>query len=476
RRRHALCHARDCKDGFKQLVCRDGEMIAARIRQLLPSSTGLTLARVAGSAAAFFTQFLLARFMEPGQLGVFYIVTSMAIILGTVAALGYPGIANRLVVRYAARGKTATRALFIRTARRDALVVSGCIAITIVAAAAICSLSSMASLWPAAIAALAIPAFAMLRVNGGLANALHRFALSFLPDNLVRPTLLLLTLACLAGVTGSLGLIPVLVTFSAITIVVAAMQAWFTGASGRDRDRQATANRREIRMWRLSGLSLVAPLLITALFADVVIMLSSTALPVQQIAVLGLCVKIAFLFGFFIQIVHQVATPRIAHALESGNSEDLRPVVTASNVIAVSAMCIAVALVSLFGERLLSVFGPQFSAGTSVLLILTCAQLARALAGPAMPLLIASGRHAGSLPVVSGSLAAFVIMLFLLVPSMGVTGASLAVLVATAISGVGLALVVRREFGVSCDAVSSALARTASSDLPERRALQRTVS
>ena len=220
----------------------------------------------------------------------------------------------------------------------------------------------------------------------------------------------------------------------------------------------------------------MTPLLVTALFADVVIMASATALSVQQIGLLGLCIKIAYLFGFFIQIVHQIATPRIAKALESRESGELGSVVTATNVIAVGAMCFAVAIVWVFGDHLLTLFGPQFRAGSSVLLILTCAQLLRSLGGPTLPLLIASGRHASSLPAVFGSLAVFGAVLFLLAPAMGVTGAALAVLAATAISNVGLVLAVRRELGVSCDALSSARARVSFSALLTRRIFQRTAT
>lgn len=429
-------------------------MTGCRTFGLLKNSAGVTLARIVGSAAAFATQFLLARLMAPADLGVFYIVTSMAIVLGTVAALGYPGIANRLVVRYARRDKRSTRSAFVRTARRDSFMVAFCILASTLVVIGTGMVGGPEHVWPAAIAAFAIPAFTMLRVNGGLANAVHRFALSFLPDNLIRPVLFFLALGGLAVFTGSLGLVPVLGLFSALAIIVAAIQTCVVGWYGQSGDRATSADRRQTRLWRRSGLSLVTPLLITTLFADVVIMTSSVALEVQQVAIFGLCTKIAFLFGFFVQVAHQIATPRFAEALQARRPDDLDITMVGTNAMAVAAMTLALVAVCIFGEELLALFGAGFRAGSSVLAILTGAQLVRALGGPAMPLLVASGRHARGMPVMVGSLAVLGAALLLLAPPLGVTGAALAVLAASVVASGWLAFVARQELDISCDALS----------------------
>ncbi|HDO52444.1 MAG TPA: lipopolysaccharide biosynthesis protein, partial [Rhizobiales bacterium] len=103
----------------------------------MSKSVGLTGVRVAGAGAGFMTQLLLARTMAPADLGLFYIFSSMAIVLGTVAAIGYPGIANQFIVRYKARGKKRSLRAFVRTARRDTFIASIFVAIFCVAAVAI---------------------------------------------------------------------------------------------------------------------------------------------------------------------------------------------------------------------------------------------------------------------------------------------------------------------------------------------------
>ena len=419
--------------------------------KLMSKSVGLTGIRVVGSGAGFMTQLLLARTMASADLGLFYIFTSTAIVLGTVAAIGYPGIANQFIVRYKTRGKKRALRAFVRTARRDTFIASIFIAICFVVAVSLGSGGNPDIIWPTVIAALAIPAFTTLRVSGGFANAVERFALSFLPDNLIRPVLFLAIMAIIVSLNGSLGLLPVVGVFAALSVAVAAMQTWVVGWSGGVAGSAATPHRRLTRHWRLSGGRLVIPLLITSLFADLSILGAGFMLTPAEVAIFGLCVKIAFMSGFFVQVVHQIAIPRFARSALTRNQADTNEVIFQTNAIAAGAMALALLLAWLGGSEFLALFGDEFPAGYTVLLILVGTQLVRALGGPALSLLIASGMHGRSLHVMVVSLAFFGLIFLALAPSLGLDGAALAVLAATVVSSAGLAAVVRRELGYRCD-------------------------
>jgi O-antigen/teichoic acid export membrane protein len=151
---------------------------------------------VAGAGAGFVTQVVLARTLQASALGVFYSVTSLAAVVGLIAAHGYPAIAPRFLSRYREQGKDGLIAAFVARARKDAVV------FVVIATAGVLAL---ALLWPNFIwevrlaltaAALSILANAALRINGSLALALRRFALAYLPDTCIRPFVLL------AGVLG----------------------------------------------------------------------------------------------------------------------------------------------------------------------------------------------------------------------------------------------------------------------------------
>lgn len=422
--------------------------------KLLTQTFSLSTARVAGSGANFIAQLLLARTMSASDLGLFYIVTSMAILFGAIASIGYPGIANRLIVRYAERCEDWKIKAFVLTARRDTLVIALCVALGVVAAIAIGSDGDPRIIWPAAIAALAIPALTTLRVNGGIANALHRFALSLLPLNFIQPALFSLIIGGLVLTAGSLSLLTVVCAFSALVIAIAIAQTLIVGWSGGTTGPARKPDRRETRHWRRSGGTLLVPILITSLFADLAISFSGLLMEPSQVAIFSICVKIAFMFGFFIQVLHQIVIPRFAKSLREKNQAGVDDILAKVNTVATGMMILALLASWVAGSALLGLFGAEFQTGYFVLLILVGVQLVRALGGPALPLLIASGRHKHALAPIAASIAVFAAVAFALTPVIGITGMALAVLAALAVSSIGLAAVVRRELGFSCDALS----------------------
>jgi hypothetical protein len=73
-------------------------------------------------------------------------------------------------------------------------------------------------------AALTLPAFVLLRLNGSLANALKRFELGFLPDLFVRPLSLLGLVLVLGFVWQTLSIEAVLAGHVVIAITIALWQ------------------------------------------------------------------------------------------------------------------------------------------------------------------------------------------------------------------------------------------------------------
>ena len=96
--------------------------LATRASRFLTPSSFLSLTRIAGAAAGFLTQVILARTLHASSLGVFFSVTSLAAVVGLIAAYGFPAIAPRFLSRYRERGKIGLMAAFVSRARTDAAV------------------------------------------------------------------------------------------------------------------------------------------------------------------------------------------------------------------------------------------------------------------------------------------------------------------------------------------------------------------
>jgi len=69
------------------------------LARLLSGPLVMTVARFVGAGAGFLAQVVLARLL-PEALGIFFVATSLAALLGLLATQGYPLIVQRFITRY----------------------------------------------------------------------------------------------------------------------------------------------------------------------------------------------------------------------------------------------------------------------------------------------------------------------------------------------------------------------------------------
>ena len=424
--------------------------------RLVTTSSLLSLARVAGALAGFVTQVVLARTLQASALGVFYSVTSLAAVVGLIAAHGYPAIAPRFMSRYREQGKDRLIAAFVARARKDAAVY-----VVIATAGAI----AVAALWPAlsvearlalGAAALSIPANAALRLNGSLAAAIRRFALAYLPDTCIRPFVLLggvLTLIA-AGVTLTASNVTLLLTV--VLTGLALTQYLLLRKDMPKAEAKAVAPKvpsRLVTIWRREAKPLIIVALFTYFFADVDILIVTPLLASADTAIVGLCLKLALLVGFAVQVAHQVVVPDLADAHARKEHGAMRDVVLKALAFPLAVTIAALIVVGFWGETLLSLFGPEFTGAKVPLLILLGCQLARAVFGPSVPLLTVIGAQKQNAVLAVSALVVLAVGNLVLAPAYGVLGAALAVAIATLFWLVACAVVLARLSGLRTDAV-----------------------
>jgi O-antigen/teichoic acid export membrane protein len=425
-------------------------------RRFVSTSSGLVVARLFGAAVGAGTQLLLARLLTPSALGRFLMISGAAAVIGTAAASGYPSIANRFVSRYRERRPASgLLAAFVLRMRRDTVWLA-CLAAVAMAAVGLA--------WPGldagtrvavAAGAPSIPAIAFVRVNGALANAYRRFDLAFLPDLLYRPVLLLGLVVGAAAVGLPLSAALVVFLLSVVTLVVAAIQAVRVRPY-----LPAPAVRPSVRVvphWRAAARPLLVVALVTGLFADVDVVMAGTVLPPHDLAIFGICLKIAFLVGFAVQVIHLIAGPDLSDGWVRRDAGQVHGAIGRANALSLAVTLVATLGAALAGHRVLAAFGPHYVAGAASLTVLVAAQVVRAVFGPNVPLLVLCGAQGGAALVFAASLALLFGATLVLVPVAGVLGAALAVLLTLTVSSVALAALLARTAGMRCDAVAGIL-------------------
>jgi O-antigen/teichoic acid export membrane protein len=206
-------------------------------------------------------------------------------------------------------------------------------------------------------------------------------------------------------------------------------------------------------VWGGEARPLIVVALFTYFFADVAILMATPLLSSADIATIGLCLKLALLVGFAVQVAHQVVVPDSADARARKDPGSIRDAALRALAFPLVITITAMIVVALWGETLLSIFGPEFTHAKLPLLILMGCQLARAIFGPSVPLLTVIGAQKQNAALSVAALFVLGASNLVLCPLYGVLGAAIAVAIATMFWLVACAVVLERLSGLRTDAV-----------------------
>jgi O-antigen/teichoic acid export membrane protein len=156
------------------------------------------------------------------------------------------------------------------------------------------------------------------------------------------------------------------------------------------------------------------------------LLLVGAMMPMGDVGIFHIALRVAALVALPLFGVNTIAAPRFAESYRNSDADGIEETARIAGVV-VAAMAIPAALVLLVAPaRVLSIFGPEFTAAAVPLRWLTVGQAANALAGPVGYLLLMTGREAAYRNITVGVVATTAALYALLVPSFGLTGAAIA--------------------------------------------------
>ena len=423
-------------------------------RSLLSTSVLLMGARVVGLGAGFATQILLARVLAPEGLGIFYFATSIAYVVGMVAAFGYPVIAVRFISRYRTRGKTALKEGFVNRAQRDTAFVAFAAMVAVIILAAIIP-GDIATRLAVAVAALAIPALALSRIYASVALAIRQFSLSYVLNLLWRPLLFLAAMGLAAIFISAPSPIMAAAAFSLVAVIIVTLQLIGLLRHFPNIINSISPDRRLVYQWRVAS----APLLVLAAFStlinDLNLALLGAIIPKSDLAVFGVCLKLALIVEYAVSLIHELVAPDISDALPRKQTSLIEVSAARANVAAMATTLGASVGVAIFGHYILALFGSDFVRAYPILLVLVATQIIRAAFGPTVLTLISAGAQKSVVLVFSVAIIIFVLGNLALVPTFGLVGAAAAFATMTALWTASLAFILRRKTAMRTDIAAS---------------------
>jgi O-antigen/teichoic acid export membrane protein len=402
--------------------------------------------RFAGAAIGLASQILLARLLTQNQVGIIFMGMSAAAFVSLIITGGYPQLAITCLPRYYTLGRTTLVQAFHAAFLRDSFWITlGTFAIATVA---YFFLGLDEGIKTALLfGCLSAPASAAIRMNSSVANSVRRYALSYVPDFLYRPGLLLGFLLIAWGVGLQLSVNQVLWAFVLANTAVAVVQAILIGNKGARSGLKWSGRHNLAPFLRSRAGALVIVGIVAASFADIVTLLAGFFLDAADVALVGVTIRLAALAGFITQASQQFILPDLTNAMTHGTPKQVHSLLLRINAISLGAILACVLGAVVFGAFALKVFGAGYGLGHWPLVLFMVSQAFRAASGMNQYLLSLAGHQiktAGSCIV---AMVVLVATTAILTPRFGVMGISFAVIAADAVWAILLALQAQRLTG-----------------------------
>ena len=403
--------------------------------------------RVVSAVIAFASQVLMARWMGSFEYGILVLVWTTAIIVGSLACLGFHTSVIRFIPEYRERGLLAELRGILLASRLFVLGISTLVAA--LGALGVWFLSDwMESYYvvPFLLGALCLPMIALTDLLQGIARA-HSWALFALTPTYIMRPLLILAFMALAVWTGFAP--------DARTGILASIAATYTTSvvqlAGVTRriDLKLPGGPMAIHLgqWFMISLPIFLVESFFFLLTNADVLMVGFYLQPDDVAVYFATVKTLALVHFVYFAVKAGVATRYAQFMH-GQPDRLAAFARETVSWTFWPSLAMAALVLVLGEPMLTLFGPEFVAGYPLLFLLVLGVVARAAVGPCESLLTMTGNQNICAFVYALTLALNIGLNVALIPHFHLWGAAMSTAFAMFFEAAALSYTVWRRFGI----------------------------
>jgi O-antigen/teichoic acid export membrane protein len=393
------------------------------LRRLALDASGALLMRGLRMSSSFVLSVAIARLLGASGAGVYFVALATAQLAHLIARLGL----DTTLMRTFASGQ-GSNALY----RRAVAVVAGLgVAVGALLAAAAPALvrwvfHEPALTEPLRVMAISIAPWSLLMVHGSLLQSTGRVALAMFVQH-VGVLVTGIPLVLVLGAGGSLVGVAAAHTLSTVIILAVGVGWW-----RRVRNDVAPADLDLDSLWPRvlrSGLAICLIELVTTGSTIADTFLLGALGTAEDVGVFKVAFRVAVLGTAAFDAVRVTLAPRIASGLASGDLETVEQTARRGALVTLLLSLPAWLVVALFPRQVLLLFGPEFTAGATALLLLMVGRVTQAVAGPT-GLLLVMGGHERALRDATVVLAlARVALLWAVIPRWGLVGAAAAIAV-----------------------------------------------
>ncbi len=411
-------------------------------------SGAILVASVLGIGLSFLVNLMAARSIGSAQLGQFAFILSCLTLVSVCAKLGLDLGVVYYIPKLNADGEPETANRLIRHVLLVCVALSSGIAILIVAAreqlASIVLGRPELATYLAALAPLLVY-LTISHIARGIFRGLRRPALYSVGESVVGPVtrLAALSLCVLAGFS----FFPLAVAYYASFLLVAGfffVQLWRGGVWATPAGQG--------RFLLFGAMCYSVPLMfsnvIVIVGSRIDILMANQFVSDDRLGVLHVVLMIANVASLPVVALNSALAPHISNYYKSGRIGELLLLYKTVTKWTLTLSLLIVAILGLTGRHVLGLFGSEFMVGYEALVILMLGHLVTCAVGPTGILLVMTNNTVAELVLTVFSVTGRIVLLMLLIPKFGITGAAMGSAAAIGATNLTRLLVIWTRLGI----------------------------
>ncbi len=412
-------------------------------------AAGTFALRIFQTGIRFAISLLLARLLGAEGYGAYSFALACVGVLSVPALLGFDGLLLRELAGYQARSRGALLQGILRRARQLTGLAS--LALLLAGAGATWVLSAQLerpmsmALW---IGLLALPILTQTRVIQAALIGLRRVMMAQVPGMVVHPVLFLALIGAFAVPRqGSIDAAFVIALYGASALAAWVLATWFLGRARRALESPPAPEYRTAA-WLRCGLPFALTSGLNVLGASLGVLMLGVMRGPAETGIFGVAMAAAMLVSLPLMAINTPLAPAVSAAFADGDKAELQRLATKA-ARGAFFICVPLALIYVtLGHWVLRLFGEDFTAGFTALVIMTVGQMVNAGAGSVGLLLQMTGHERDVAVGLTIAVAVNLALNLALIPVWGVNGAALGAAANTILWNALLAFRVYRKLGI----------------------------
>jgi O-antigen/teichoic acid export membrane protein len=389
-------------------------------------------------------------FSSAGSYGVYVYVIAWIRILKLFAKLGYDRAALKFVATYRAKEEWPLLRGFLSRSHQIVGLAGVAVTIVVILASRTVFVGRVDPVVASAFVfgALLLPTMTLLDLQAATLRGFNLVVQALAPREVLRPFLVgaLVLLAVLTGreLTPNLGLALTLAASLGVLTTTGILLRRSVPPEVRGIDSEY-----ETGMWTRTAIGLLMVSGFNLLGRQIDTVMLGAMLDPEAAGIYSIPSKVVNLIGMGLQAVNVIMAPIIAQLFAQNRREELQQAVTLASRLIFVFTFVAATFIFIGNRWILSLFGDDFVAGSSILVVLTIGQIVNALAGSVGLMMTMTGHERQAARIVGASVVLNIVLNYLLIPIYGAVGAAAATAVAVAAWNFTMIVFVRKNLGIN---------------------------